>query len=349
MLHYYMHDGPAAFRFELAGDLDVNDAARLEQDWRTASSTIGDRRLVIDLSFVTSIDEAGLSLLRRWHAEGAQFAAISPQSGKLVETITGRPFSPRQPQEPTYQPWLSGGLRSLAMTLPAISLLALMTLLTPSVVQAADAGASMAFARYVSTVVTNRGVANAIDSSDIVVEIDGSLPKLGKQGRMEAIRHLGVSGQPGYEIVSLVGDSTVKHEVIARYLAIEQQAYTRPASSFAVTPENYKFRYTGSIESGGDRVYVFSIKPRHHEEGLMEGQIWIDQATGAVVHQGGRLWSRKSIFIRKITFARDTGPRADTPYVRVTHIEIDTRFFGPADITIRERPSAAILNAGGLQ
>jgi hypothetical protein len=45
MLRYYMHDGPSAFRFELAGQLDSNDAARLEQDWHTASSTIGDRTL----------------------------------------------------------------------------------------------------------------------------------------------------------------------------------------------------------------------------------------------------------------------------------------------------------------
>src|SRR5579872_3951350 len=47
-LQYYMHDGPSAFRFELAGDLN-NEAARdLDQAWRTASSMIGDRALVVD-------------------------------------------------------------------------------------------------------------------------------------------------------------------------------------------------------------------------------------------------------------------------------------------------------------
>ena len=115
MLHYYMHDGPAAFRFELAGTLDVGDAARLEKEWRTASSVIGNRTLIIDLSFVTAIDEAARSLFQRWYAVGAQFAAKSPQSRKLVEIITGRPFSQNQLQQPTYEPWLSRGLRSLPL------------------------------------------------------------------------------------------------------------------------------------------------------------------------------------------------------------------------------------------
>ena len=36
-LQYFMHDGPSAFRFELAGDLNNEGARRLQQDWRTAS------------------------------------------------------------------------------------------------------------------------------------------------------------------------------------------------------------------------------------------------------------------------------------------------------------------------
>ena len=157
MLHYYMHDGPAAFRFELAGDLAVGDAARLEQEWRTASSTIGDRTLIVDLSFVTAMDEAARSLFRRWHAAGAQFAAISPQSRKLVETITGQPFLQPESQEPTYEPWLSGGL---SRWLSAVPLLAAI-LLTPTTVSAAAGdGASMAFARYVATYVTTTGQGN---------------------------------------------------------------------------------------------------------------------------------------------------------------------------------------------
>jgi hypothetical protein len=107
MMRYYMHDGPSAFRFELAGDLDATDAARLEQDWRTASSTANTLTLIIDLSFVTGIDETVRSLFSRWHAGGAKFAARSKRSRELVESITERPFTRELPYAPTFQPRFS--------------------------------------------------------------------------------------------------------------------------------------------------------------------------------------------------------------------------------------------------
>ena len=91
-LQYYMHDGPSAFRFELAGDLN-NEAARdLHQAWRTASSMIGDRALVVDMTFVTGAGKDGRSLLARWHAEGAQLIARSNVSRALAEAIVGAPL-----------------------------------------------------------------------------------------------------------------------------------------------------------------------------------------------------------------------------------------------------------------
>ncbi len=50
---YYMHDGPHALSFELAGELSDNAARELEQAWRAASSVIGNRSLIVDLSYVT--------------------------------------------------------------------------------------------------------------------------------------------------------------------------------------------------------------------------------------------------------------------------------------------------------
>jgi len=91
-LQYYMHDGPSAFRFELAGNLN-NEAARdLDQAWRTASSMIGDRALVVDMTFVTGAEEDGRSLLSRWYAEGAQLIARSKVSRALAEVIVGGPL-----------------------------------------------------------------------------------------------------------------------------------------------------------------------------------------------------------------------------------------------------------------
>jgi hypothetical protein len=91
-LQYFMHDGPSAFRFELAGDLDSEGAHRLQQDWRAASSVIGDRALIVDMTFVTSVAQEGRGLLARWYAEGAQLIAKSRVSRELAEAIVGQPL-----------------------------------------------------------------------------------------------------------------------------------------------------------------------------------------------------------------------------------------------------------------
>ena len=88
-LQYYMHDGPGAFRFELAGRLNQKGARRLDQDWRTASSVIGDRRLLVDMTFVTQVDEQGRELITRWHRDGARLIANSKASRALAESIIG--------------------------------------------------------------------------------------------------------------------------------------------------------------------------------------------------------------------------------------------------------------------
>jgi hypothetical protein len=103
-MHHYMHGGPTAFRLELAGDLNRGDAAKLEQELRSASLTIGNRVLVFDLTFVTGIDEAARTLFKRWYASGAEFAARSKQSRELVESITERPHTRETPRGPTFQP-----------------------------------------------------------------------------------------------------------------------------------------------------------------------------------------------------------------------------------------------------
>jgi hypothetical protein len=66
-LQYYMHDGPSAFRFELSGELDHQGACRLDRDWRTASSTLGGRRLVVDITFLTGTRSQIVSCIQMWN------------------------------------------------------------------------------------------------------------------------------------------------------------------------------------------------------------------------------------------------------------------------------------------
>ena len=90
---YYMHDGATAFRLELSGDLSVDSVRDLEQAWRTASSMIGGRCLVVDLSYLASIDDAGRELLDKWHAQGARFVAISSEAQARIQSMIGRPIT----------------------------------------------------------------------------------------------------------------------------------------------------------------------------------------------------------------------------------------------------------------
>jgi len=108
MLRYYMHDGPSTFRFELAGDIDNEGARELDQAWRTASSTIGARALVVDITFVTGAENNGRRLLARWHAEGARLIARSRVSRKLAEAIVGEPLPEPAAWDSAYtrQTWL---------------------------------------------------------------------------------------------------------------------------------------------------------------------------------------------------------------------------------------------------
>ena len=103
----------------------------------------------------------------------------------------------------------------------------------------------MAFARY-----TN-GLEQARPWSMETIDIDASLPKLAKTGRLRAFRRLMPFGKPEYQVLEIAGDQTVRQQVIVRYLSAEVRAADIPASSVAITPANYKFRYKGAVKTGG--------------------------------------------------------------------------------------------------
>ena len=76
------------------------------------------------------------------------------------------------------------------------------------------------------------------------VEIDASVPKLEKKGKLHALRNISKLGKVTYRMIGFLGDNSVKKEVIARYLAAEVQAQSGP--NIGITPNNYKFKYINS-------------------------------------------------------------------------------------------------------
>jgi hypothetical protein len=176
-----------------------------------------------------------------------------------------------------------------------------------------------------------------------MLEIDAYLPRLKEEGHLRAIRAWAESKTPEYQVLHLDGDASVKQQVIARYLNAEQQAAAMPAASLALTPANYKFRYVGS--SSGTPVYVFHITPRKKRLGLINGELWIDGATGLLVHEAGYLVKRPSIFIRHFKIVRDVRLQDGAP-IRTTQIGIDARFVGRAELTITESPCTCERSGG---
>jgi hypothetical protein len=204
----------------------------------------------------------------------------------------------------------------------------------PDVMQAASAP-SIAFARYIASLGCATHPANR---EAVTIEIEASLPRLGKQARFEAIRRTDRSGSSNYQVLHIEGDSIVKQQVIARYLTAEREAEAMPRASIAVSPANYEFLYVGSIATPSRFVYVYQVTPRKKRPGLIKGQLWIDAETGLALHEGGHLVKKPSIFVRHVELVRDIQLREGVPYLENTRLAVDTRLVGRAELTIREWP-----------
>lgn len=198
----------------------------------------------------------------------------------------------------------------------------------------ADNAPNLAFARYLSTLQERNPFTEA---GPVAIEVDASVPGLMKQARLSAIRETDDSERSAYKNVKAAGDSMVQHQVIARYLEAQQQADALPYSSVAITPANYKFRYLYSMTDEETTLYVFDIRPRHKRIGLIRGQLWIDSATGIAVRSQGVFVKRPSVFIRGVQVQRDVDHDGAVPRIRTTHVSVDARLIGRAELTIKEQ------------
>jgi hypothetical protein len=129
-LNYYMHDGATSFRFEIDGSLCGSAAMELEQSWRTASSVIGNRTLIIAVGRISRIDPCGRALLLAWQQGGAQFVGKSPLATILVGSILGQPVLSVM-RVTKYDGWVRFGRLALRL-IPVISMLYPVTVDTAS-------------------------------------------------------------------------------------------------------------------------------------------------------------------------------------------------------------------------
>jgi hypothetical protein len=177
----------------------------------------------------------------------------------------------------------------------------------------------------------------ALAGSSMEVDIEASLPKLKKHGRLRGLRRISRLGRITYEALHFEGDNSVKNHVIARYLAAEAEAQADGSPSLSVTPANYNFKYKGEKQSGELAVDVFQVTPRHKRVGLFKGEIWIDAKTSLCVRQSGRLVKTPSLFLKKVEFVKEFEIRDGISVPRQIHSIVDTRLVGQAELTIDYR------------
>ena len=174
------------------------------------------------------------------------------------------------------------------------------------------------------------------------IEVNASLPKLNKSGRLRAIRRALSAHQLEYEVLELSGDSMVNHELIARYLSADKRAMELGTASSAITPANYKSRYVGSVQLHDDQTYMFRIIPHKKKQGLINGILWLDGDTGIAVRLSGYLVKNPSIFLRRVNATRENYLRDGIVEARITHLRLDTRFVGSARLVVVERPTTVL-------
>jgi hypothetical protein len=174
----------------------------------------------------------------------------------------------------------------------------------------------------------------SLNGASMEVDIEASLPKLQKHGRLHALRRISALGRITYERLRFEGDGAVKNDVIARYLTAETQAQSDSSLKLDVSPENYKFKYKGTTEANGREAHVFQVTPKKKRVGLYRGEIWIDAETFLRVREAGSWVKNPSIFLRKIEFVRNFIIRDGVSVPLEVHSVVDTRLIGKAELNI---------------
>ena len=171
-------------------------------------------------------------------------------------------------------------------------------------------------------------------SLSMEVDMDATLPKLKKEGRLHAFRFISRVGKIFYSSPRFEGDSTIKKEVIARYLQAEKDARGKDDGSIAITPENYKFKYKGITDYAGRPAHVFQVNPKKKRVGLYKGELWIDTETNLPLREWGVLVKNPSVFLKNVYFVRDYMIYNGRAVPRRLISDISTRIVGEAKLTI---------------
>jgi hypothetical protein len=183
--------------------------------------------------------------------------------------------------------------------------------------------------KYLDATLTQQ---NLLRGAQMEIDIDATLPRLEKRGKLRALRMISRLGKITYKALGFSGDNTVKQEVITRYLAAESEG--RENGTIAITPAHYKFRYAGRIVQNGQTTIILQVTPRKKAIGLFKGELWLDAETGMPLRESGVFVKSPSVFLKKIAFVRDYELHDGVSIPKHIASSVDTRVVGRAEIQI---------------
>lgn len=221
-------------------------------------------------------------------------------------------------------------MRRLSRALAALVTIPI-AIFADSLPEASPTPASEIVDRYLSAIRTEQA-----DVKDLSMEVDieASIPRLRRSGRMQALKFIPRLGQIIYRVIRFEGDETVKKDVIARYLTAEKEARNKLAGSLSISPENYRFKYKGTADWLGQTAYVFQVTPKQKRLGLFRGELWIDSETYLPLREWGELVRNPSVFLKNVYFVRDYHIWEGRSVPRRIISDVTTRLVGKAQLTI---------------
>jgi hypothetical protein len=195
--------------------------------------------------------------------------------------------------------------------------------------EASDSTSDEIIDRYVAQTQSQQGSLRGLQMD---IDIDANLPKLQKQGKLHGLRRISRLGQITYQGIKFIGDNAIKNDLIVRYMRAETESQNIP--EMGITQKNYKFKYKGTVEQEGRKLYVYHITPRKKAVGLFKGELWVDASTYLPYRESGHFVKNPSVFLKKVEFTRDYEIRDGVAYPKHIESTIDTRFWGKAEMSI---------------
>ena len=165
------------------------------------------------------------------------------------------------------------------------------------------------------------------------VEIDASLPRLQKQGKMRAVKVVTQAGKTVYTRLRFTGDKLIGKDVISRYLAAD--VAQRPNSGdFALAADSYHIERAGEVDYNGRVAQVYRVSPKRKKAGMFRGELWLDTVTALPLRVWGDMVKSPSTFLSHPRFVRDYSLVENESRPRRLILTARAAFVGDVQMTI---------------